>query len=137
MTIILCLFFYLWALPNTLIGLILALINHLYGGKTALVHGVLEIHGRFTIFFLKRFIPLGGRTLALTIGHVVLGMDQNTLERTRDHERIHVRQSERFGIFFFPLYFIATLIAWLRGEHPYRDNWFEKEAYSKTTIDPF
>jgi hypothetical protein len=72
--------------------------------------------------------------MALTLGHVVLGANENILERTREHERIHVRQYERFGPFFLPLYLIATLIAWLRGKHPYRENWFEIEAYSKTTI---
>lgn len=84
---------------------------------------------------LRHIVPLGDRTLALTLGHVVIGADQSTLIRSRAHERIHVKQYELFGPLFVPLYFLATVIAWGRGKRPYRDNWFEIDAYSKSDID--
>ena len=62
-------------------------------------------------------------------GHVVLGRDLMLLEMTRPHERVHVRQCERWGIFFLPAYGIASLIALARGGSMYRDNGFEREAY--------
>lgn len=129
------LFRYLWTSPNTLLGIFIALINRLSGGKSSVVAGVLEIHGPFAQAILKRFVPLGGRAMALTLGHVVLGADEIILKKTRSHERIHVQQYEKFGIFFLPLYLFATLVSWGLGKRPYRDNWFEKEAYSKTSIE--
>lgn len=134
---ILRIFFYCWAFPNTLIGLIITLINKISGGEERIVSGVLEVHGAFVSLLLKRFIPLKSHPLALTLGHVVLGQSLEILERTREHERVHVKQYERYGLFFLPLYALATLIAWMQGKRPYRDNWFEIEAYDKSTIDYF
>lgn len=51
---------------------------------------------------------------------------------TRAHERIHVRQYERWGPFFIPAYFLAGLVAILRGGHGYRDNRFERQAFADT-----
>ena len=65
----------------------------------------------------------------MTLGHVVLGRDLHCLESTRAHERIHVRQVERWGPLFLPAYALASLMAFSRGGHPYHDNVFEREAY--------
>ena len=65
----------------------------------------------------------------MTLGHVVLGRDREALEWSRAHERVHVRQCERWGPFFLPAYGVASLIAMSRGERAYRDNAFEREAY--------
>ena len=64
----------------------------------------------------------------MTLGHVVVGRDAGSLERTRAHERAHVRQYSVWGPFFLPAYCLASLIAALRGRHYYRDNQFEREA---------
>ena len=48
----------------------------------------------------------------------------------RAHERVHVRQYERLGALFFPLYVGSSLVQWLRGRDPYFDNHFEREAYA-------
>ena len=61
--------------------------------------------------------------------HVVLGLDGPTLDRTRAHERVHVRQCERWGPLFLPAYGLASLLAWWRGHDAYRENRFEREAY--------
>jgi hypothetical protein len=65
----------------------------------------------------------------MTLGHVVLGCDRDALQWSRRHERVHVRQAEKWGPLFFPAYGIGSLIALIRGKRAYRDNPFEKEAY--------
>jgi len=66
---------------------------------------------------------------AITLGHVVLGRTNAALDLSRDHEAIHVGQYERWGPLFIPAYLICSLILFVRGRDPYRDNPFEKAAY--------
>jgi hypothetical protein len=122
---------YLWASPNTLLGLLVAAIARLTGGSIAIVSGVVEVHGGFATAFLRRGLPLIGSGAAMTIGHVVLGQDANCLESTREHERVHVEQYERWGPFFLPAYAAACVYLWLTGRDPYHENPFEKEAYGR------
>lgn len=96
-----------------------------------MVDGVLELHGGAVSFFLRRCTLLRGGASAMTLGHVVLGRDEQLLALTRDHERIHVRQCERWGPFFIPAYLLASLFALMRGRRPYEDNPFEREAYGR------
>ena len=119
---------YLWALPVTLPGLGLALVAVLTGGRARGVAGVLEAQGGVASLLLRRCVPLRGGASAMTLGHVVLGRDAGCLERTRDHERVHVRQCERWGLLFLPVYALASVVAAARGGHYYRDNRFEREA---------
>src|SRR5262249_48349552 len=98
-------------------------------GRMQIVEGVLEVHGGFVALFLQRCTFLRGGASAMTLGHVVLGRDVQLLASTRDHERVHVRQCERWGPFFLPAYGIASLLPFLRMKNPYLDNFFEREAY--------
>lgn len=59
---------------------------------------------------------------ALTLGHVVLCRDDQPSARLLDHEALHARQAERFGILFAPAYILLT--AWTG----YRNNPFERAA---------
>ncbi len=68
----------------------------------------------------------------MTLGHAIWGQSEEALDISRDHEHVHVRQYEKWGPVFIPAYFIASLVAWLRGLDPYRDNVFEVEAYKKS-----
>lgn len=120
---------YLWAMPNTLVGLMLAVPALLTGGGARVVQGVLEVYGGFATFFLRRCTFLRGGASAMTLGHVVVGRDTQCLDWTRPHERVHVRQCERWGPLFLPAYLIACIIAYARGGNPYRDNHFERQAY--------
>jgi hypothetical protein len=120
---------YLWALPTTLIGLLLALLTKLSGGKVVVHTGVLEAHGGVGAWLLRHATPLPGGAAAITLGHVVLAVDPFALDFTRDHERVHVAQCERWGPLFIPAYGIASLVALARGKHFYRDNAFEVQAY--------
>ena len=125
---------YVWALPNTLLGLLVVPLAFLSGGTTRRVAGVLEIHGRGVAWLLRRVIPLKGGASALTLGHVVVGRNESDLVRTRTHERAHVRQAERWGPLFIPAYLIAGLVAFAKGGNAYRDNYFERQARAEEVL---
>jgi hypothetical protein len=119
---------YLWWAPNTALGCAAALLA-LPGGRLRIVDGVLEAHGPVLAGALRWLVPLAGGAAALTIGHVVLGVSAEALARSRAHERVHVRQYERWGPFFIPAYLAASAWTWLGGHDPYYDNRFERAAY--------
>lgn len=120
---------YLWALPTTCAGLFLVIPTLLTGGHGQWVDGVLELQGGLLRGMLSHLVPIPGGASAMTLGHVVIGRDQQCLDQTRTHERVHVRQVERWGPFFFPAYLGSSLWLLLRGRDAYRENPFEKEAY--------
>ena len=117
----------LWASPGTLLGFVIGIVGLAAGGKYQWHSGVLEFYGGPTARFL-RLMPV--RAAAMTFGHVVLGRDIASLDYTRAHERIHVRQYERWGPFFIPAYLSFSAALWLIGKDAYRDNPFEVEAYA-------
>jgi len=114
----------LWALPATLVGLVLAAPLLALGATARVRRGVIEIAGGSA----ARLVSDLSRIWAIAFGHVVLGVDHDLLERERDHEHAHVRQYERWGPLMIPLYLAASARAWLRGGDAYRDNVFEREA---------
>jgi hypothetical protein len=117
---------YLWAGPLTLSGLALATVVRVAGGRWVVRDGVVETSGWLAAYCLDRH-PIG-RVAACAIGHVVIGRDNAALERTRAHEREHVRQAERWGV-LFPLAYIAdSLWQWMKGKNLYWDNRFERAA---------
>lgn len=116
---------YLWALPTTALGLPVALLSPRWTFHT----GVLEVHGGLATFILEKVVPLPGGASAMTLGHVVIGRNAQAHERTREHERIHVRQVERWGPLFIPAYLGFSAYLKLRGRNGYLDNPFEVEAY--------
>ena len=118
----------IWAAPWTLLGCALGVVNLIAGGSWQLRGRVLEFEGRFLAWLLNR-APLIGGASAMTLGHSVIARTQDDLDRTRDHEFVHVQQYERWGPFFVPAYFISAGWVWCRGKHPYWDNPFEREAY--------
>ena len=121
---------YAWASPTTAVGLAAALAARLTGGRARRVSGVLEVHGGLVAPALRR---LGAS--AMTLGHVVLAVDETAHDLCRDHERVHVAQCERWGPLFLPAYALASLAALLRGGDYYRDNRFEREAYGDDAAD--
>lgn len=122
---------YVWSMPTTAVGLVLGTPALVSGGRMQWVDGVLEIHGGFVTHLLEEWTLLEGGASAMTLGHVVLGRDPPALERSRRHERVHVRQCERWGPLFLPAYGVRSLLAAWRGEDAYLDNPFEKEAYGE------
>jgi hypothetical protein len=122
---------YLWAFPTTFVGLLFVPAALIGGGSFCVVDGVLELSGGLVSAFLRRGTLLPGGASAMTLGHVVLGLDRAALDRTRSHERVHVRQVERWGPLFLPAYGLASLVALMKGRDAYRDNRFEREAFEK------
>ena len=122
---------YLWAFPNTLLGLAFLLPALLTGGGVRIERGAIEIYGGFARFFLRRCLFI--QASALTLGHVIVGQDRDCLDHSRDHEHVHVRQYARWGPIMLPAYFVSSYLAWRRGGHFYFDNRFEREAYGTTS----
>ncbi|MDO9466168.1 MAG: hypothetical protein Q7J36_02595 [Thiobacillus sp.] len=119
---------YMWPLPVTVLGMLVALLARGSGGSVQRVAGVLETAGGWPGRCLRHGFPFSGSVAAMTLGHVVLGVSHEALIATRAHERAHVRQFERWGVLLLVLYPLAGLAAWLRGGNPYYDNVFEREA---------
>jgi hypothetical protein len=118
---------YLWAGPVSLAALPLAAAALATGGRARIEDGVLEVAGGVLARLLSRAIPsfpIG----AITLGHVVLGTDARQLDACRAHERVHVRQYERWGSFFPLLYLASSASALLTGRRFHADNRFEREA---------
>jgi hypothetical protein len=105
---------YLWAGPNSLVGLAGALTTR---GRPVRWRGVLlyeDASGG-----LARFLRWRGFT-AITLGHVIVA-NARLGDEVLAHELAHVAQHERWG----PLYYPAYLLASLAG---YRRNPFERAA---------
>jgi hypothetical protein len=118
----------LWALPWTLLGVLLGFATLATGGGYKRVGRVLEFHGGLLQWLLKR-VPICGGAAAMTLGHVVIARTQADLDRSRRHELVHVAQYERWGILMVPAYLACSAWLWLRGYDAYFDNPFEAEAY--------
>ena len=117
----------LWAAPCSVVGLAFAAPLLLLGGRARGHAGTLEVCWRAddaACGRLARQLPYR----AITLGHVIVGVTAQALDSSRAHERVHVRQHERWGAFFFPAYAASSLWQWLRGRRPYWDNAFEIQA---------
>jgi len=77
----------------------------LYVSDRGLAHRVLTLRGY----------------VAITFGHVIVFSREPTPELWR-HELEHVKQYERYGLAFLPLYL------WYYARHGYADHPFEREA---------
>ena len=120
---------YLWAGPNTGLGLLLGALVLLFGGRWRRHLGVVEFFGGAAGAALARVPqPLGFS--AMTLGHVILAVDRSALAQLRRHEHVHVRQYERWGPLFLPAYLLSSFLQLLRGRNPYRENHFERQAFA-------
>ena len=119
---------YLWVAPISLWFVPLAWVARWTGGSYAWHTGVLEIEGGIVGKWLDNGIPLFGSVNAFTVGHVVVGVSPAHLASSRVHERVHVRQFERWGVLFPLVYAFAGWQAKRRGGHFYWDNPYEIEA---------
>lgn len=125
---------YLWAAPNTLVGMLFGLLVLFLGGRVHLAGGVAEFHGGL-FGRLVACLPRRCRFSAITFGHVILGVSSIELGAVRRHELVHVRQYERWGPFFLPAYVLSSLWQLIRGRRAYWDNRFEREAYAAEDED--
>jgi hypothetical protein len=111
---------------------VLAPLGCALGATVIVVDGVLEVAGG-RIGQVVSSLPRRLRFSAITFGHVVIGIDHAVLAHCRAHERVHVRQYERWGVLFFPLYVGSSLLQVLRGRSPYWHNHFELQAYCESS----
>ena len=119
---------YLWAAPATTVGLALATIACTLGATACVKQGVLEVAGG-RLERAVSLMPHSLRLLAITFGHVVIGVSHSLLAEERAHEHAHVRQYERWGLLFFLLYCASSAKQLVRGRHPYWHNRFERQAF--------
>ena len=118
---------YAWAAPNTLLGLAVGLVMLCLGGQLRLIAGVAEFHGGW----LGRIVARAPKSVgfgAMTLGHIIVGVDQATLHVLRSHEHAHVHQYEQWGLFFLPAYFSSSLWQVINGRNAHASNFFEMQA---------
>ncbi len=121
---------YAWAAPYSLLGLLFGAVAVLFGARARIREGAVEFGGgRLGAMLSRLHAPFSFS--AITFGHVILGTDAAALAAARAHEQVHVRQYERWGPLFIPAYLLSSLMQLVRGRRPYRDNRFEREAYSQ------
>jgi hypothetical protein len=119
-----------WALPLTLVGLLLALPVIACRCEVRLVRSArapaLLFSGRAADYMLERH-PFGAMC-AMAIGHVVIAERSSLTRRILTHELAHVRQAACWGILFPLVYLGASAWALLRGQDAYWNNVFEIAA---------
>ena len=124
-----CLPKYIWALPASLVGAALGCVALLVGASWRWHSGVAEV----TLFPAPASVRRRARWTgfsAITFGHVVLALTEQDHTALRAHERVHVCQYERWGVFFLLAYPAESLLQLLLGRRPYFDNRFEVAARS-------
>jgi hypothetical protein len=118
---------YVWAGPNTLLGLAAGLVMLVFGAAARRIQGAIEFSGgAIGLLLSSRLQPF--RFQAVTFGHVILGTSAAALAGAREHEQVHVRQYERWGPFFLPAYLASSVWQLVTGRHVYHDNYFERQA---------
>lgn len=124
-----------WALPCSLVGVVLALPILAAGGRLRRAGPALEVvvyRDAVPSRSLLRGLPFA----AITFGHVILAPSGRELDALRAHEHVHVRQYEALGPLFLPAYAAASVLALMRGGHAYADNAFERHARRACKADP-
>jgi hypothetical protein len=99
---------YLWAAPNSLVGLAGALTT---AKRPVRCRGVLLIEG--SRGGLARFLAWRGFS-AITLGHVIVA-NQPLDDYLLAHELAHVAQHERWGPLFYPAYLLTSLAGYRRN----------------------
>ena len=110
---------YLWAGPNSLVGLV--------GGLTTRSR---PVRWRGVLLFedasagLARFLRWRGFA-AITLGHVIV-TNRPLNDEILAHELAHVAQAERWGPLYYPAYLLGSGLG-------YRRNPFERAAFRAST----
>lgn len=120
-----------WAAPCSIVGLLLGGWVVLLGGSAGRIEGTLEFAYRQSHAQCGRY----SRKLpyrAITFGHVIVAVTEAELGRCRRHERVHVKQYERWGPFFFVAYAASSAWQLINRRRPYWDNYFEVQARNRS-----
>lgn len=121
---------WLWALPVSIVGeLVAALcrcrpVETIGGSWDDPIEYVARRDGFLAWWFRRRDFG------AFTLGDVIIYRDLDALSSPtlRAHELRHVQQYRRLGIFFFVVYQLCSLLALVMGRDAYRENWLEMDA---------
>lgn len=105
---------YLWALPMTIVGLVLSLVFLPY--KARWRDGALEAE----VVWLPGFY-------GMTVGFLVL-LGPGHHDATIRHEHVHVKQAKEWGPLHPIAYGLASLWVLVTGGNVYKDNVFERQA---------
>ncbi len=117
----------LWALPCSAVGIVLACIPLLAGGRAKWSSGAMEVtyrENQASCGKLARKLPFRG----IVFGHVILAVTCEELRIIGPHERVHVQQYGRWGPLFFFAYGASSIWQLIRGRSAYWDNHFEIQA---------
>lgn len=117
----------LWALPCTMLGLMLAVFG---GARLRFETDVRTLEftapakGPWPWFFRRADFA------AITIGEVIVWRDLHAMHdrHLAAHELRHVAQYRRLGIFFFIVYPLLSLLAVVMGREVHGGNWLEMDA---------
>lgn len=118
-----------WALPLTLLGMLLLLPILARGGQLRLISlptPALLVSGSLADYLLDHH-PYGAMC-AMAIGHIVIANQRDLTPRILVHELAHVRQAACWGIVFPFAYLAASGWALMRGQDAYWHNIFEVAA---------
>lgn len=123
---------YVWALPNTLVGLCIAFLFCSTAYKSLDRERMIHIVVLDKICSLAQFFEWRG-IKGMAIGSVMffysnqlVWADNHTVpDDLFRHEYEHVRQAERLGPFMYPVYFTLSLLCLIMGKDGYKDNPFE------------
>ena len=105
---------YVWTSPNTLLGLLFGLLSF---QRPRLAHGILIFDGPRRGFLAVIAVF---RRAAITYGHVVLS-NRRLSGPLLVHELHHVRQYERLGPLYIPLYLLIYVFTGYR-RHPFEES---------------
>jgi hypothetical protein len=104
---------YAWASPNTVLGLLLGLLSF---QRPRVAEGIVLFDRRVRGFVWALHLF---RRAAITFGHVVLA-DRFVERSLLVHELHHVRQYERLGPLYIPLYVAIWIFTGYR-RHPFEE----------------
>jgi hypothetical protein len=118
-----------WAAPCSAVGLAFGALIVLFGGRLRRSSGIVEVTWRDNRESCGR-LANSLRFRAITFGHVVVAVTARELRNMREHELVHVRQYEHWGLAFLVAYPVSGVWQLFRGRGAYRDNFFEVQARS-------
>jgi len=122
---------FLWALPCSAVGLLLAVVPLTLGGHAKWSVGALEVTYRQRRTNCGKFANTL-RIRGIVFGHVILAITAEELQRIGPHERVHVEQYEHWGPLFFVAYGASSLLQLFKGRSPYWYNHFEIQARARS-----
>jgi hypothetical protein len=121
----------LWAAPCYAVGIVLASVLLVLGGKAKWSSGALEVTYRDRCASCGKLagkLPFRG----IVFGHVILAVTDEELRAIGPHERVHVEQYGRWGPLFFLAYGASSLWQIVKDRNPYWFNHFEVQARERS-----